>query len=169
MPVRTDLDLRSCCEANAVCMTGTTKSSLKLPIIRSKSLKMLLRLGTAGISCSRRRTVLTSASVRPWSRQLYTRSPQPTSFLLTRRRTSSALPLLQTLRTSSSSSAPPDVATELVHPSPSTALDKLLPTWAAPAKPYLLLTRIDKPIGSILLYWPCGTSSLAPPPALSGP
>lgn len=35
-------------------------------------------------------------------------------------------------------------------------LDKVLPGWAAGAKPYLLLTRIDKPIGSILLFWPCG-------------
>lgn len=53
---------------------------------------------------------------------------------------------------------------ELVHPAtppPAIApkrdiLDKVLPRWAAGAKPYLLLTRIDKPIGSVLLYWPCG-------------
>jgi 4-hydroxybenzoate polyprenyltransferase len=40
-----------------------------------------------------------------------------------------------------------------------TVLDKVLPKWAERAKPYLLLTRIDKPIGSILLFWPCGESS----------
>jgi 4-hydroxybenzoate polyprenyltransferase len=39
-----------------------------------------------------------------------------------------------------------------------TILDKYLPTWASGAKPYLLLTRIDKPIGSLLLYWPCAWS-----------
>ncbi|KAL7419608.1 Para-hydroxybenzoate--polyprenyltransferase, mitochondrial precursor (PHB:polyprenyltransferase) [Cryptotrichosporon argae] len=37
-------------------------------------------------------------------------------------------------------------------------LDKVLPSWAAGAKPYLLLTRVDKPIGSILLFWPCAWS-----------
>lgn len=56
------------------------------------------------------------------------------------------------------------IEAELVHPAtppPAIAptrdiLDKVLPRWAARAKPYLLLTRIDKPIGSVLLYWPCG-------------
>jgi hypothetical protein len=78
----------------------------------------------------------------------------------------------QTIRSSSSAPHPttsrstmPDIATELVHPiqppakpsAPPTILDRILPKWAVKAKPYLLLTRIDKPIGSILLFWPCGT------------
>lgn len=46
--------------------------------------------------------------------------------------------------------APPEVA-----PVPGTILDKFLPKWAEGAKPYLLLTRFDKPIGSALLFWPC--------------
>jgi len=57
------------------------------------------------------------------------------------------------------------IASELTHPLPppitqtqTSILDKYLPTWAAGAKPYLLLTRIDKPIGSLLLYWPCAWS-----------
>lgn len=56
------------------------------------------------------------------------------------------------------------IAAELAHPiTPSPAatpdvLDRILPTWARDAKPYLQLIRIDKPIGSVLLFWPCGTS-----------
>ncbi|ORY23423.1 UbiA prenyltransferase family-domain-containing protein [Naematelia encephala] len=64
--------------------------------------------------------------------------------------------------TSASSRAQPlDIASEIHDPirsqptAPPTVLDKILPAWASKAKPYLLLTRIDKPIGSILLYWPC--------------
>lgn len=61
----------------------------------------------------------------------------------------------------------PPVSAVLLHPAdppppltPTTdILDKVLPGWAAGAKPYLLLTRIDKPIGSILLFWPCGMST----------
>ncbi|WVW79969.1 4-hydroxybenzoate polyprenyl transferase [Kwoniella bestiolae CBS 10118] len=61
------------------------------------------------------------------------------------------------------SSPHPSVTSELIHPqtggsetlpAPKSILDKL-PGWAAPAKPYLALTRIDKPIGSLLLFWPC--------------
>lgn len=61
----------------------------------------------------------------------------------------------------------PRVSTELVHPKeqqqqlpaqPPTVFDKILPQWAQGAKPYLYLTRLDKPIGSVLLYWPCGAS-----------
>nr|XP_018264530.1 4-hydroxybenzoate polyprenyl transferase [Kwoniella dejecticola CBS 10117]OBR86688.1 4-hydroxybenzoate polyprenyl transferase [Kwoniella dejecticola CBS 10117] len=56
----------------------------------------------------------------------------------------------------------PSVSAEIIHPtspsiainSPKSILDKL-PKWAAPARPYLALTRIDKPIGSLLLFWPC--------------
>lgn len=29
-------------------------------------------------------------------------------------------------------------------------------------RPYLYLTRIDKPIGTMLLFWPCSTSLLSP-------
>ncbi|WRT65532.1 4-hydroxybenzoate polyprenyl transferase [Kwoniella shivajii] len=43
---------------------------------------------------------------------------------------------------------------EVSPPAPKSILDKL-PKWASPAKPYLALTRIDKPIGSLLLFWPC--------------
>jgi hypothetical protein len=42
-------------------------------------------------------------------------------------------------------------------PAPSSILDRL-PAFAKPIKPYLELTRIDKPIGTLLLYWPCGES-----------
>lgn len=38
---------------------------------------------------------------------------------------------------------------------PKTWLDKL-PSVLQPVKPYLELIRIDKPIGTLLLYWPCG-------------
>ncbi|TYJ57714.1 4-hydroxybenzoate polyprenyl transferase [Cryptococcus floricola] len=43
---------------------------------------------------------------------------------------------------------------EVLPPTAPTIIDKLVPKWAEKAKPYLYLTRIDKPIGSILLYWP---------------
>ncbi|RSH84364.1 Para-hydroxybenzoate--polyprenyltransferase, mitochondrial precursor (PHB:polyprenyltransferase) [Apiotrichum porosum] len=39
-------------------------------------------------------------------------------------------------------------------PAPESWVDRVLPAWAAPAKPYLYLLRLDKPTGSILLYWP---------------
>lgn len=41
-------------------------------------------------------------------------------------------------------------------PAPPSILDRL-PSFAKPIRPYLELTRIDKPIGTLLLYWPCGT------------
>jgi hypothetical protein len=41
---------------------------------------------------------------------------------------------------------------------PRTWVDRL-PTKA---QPYLYLTRIDKPIGTLLLFYPCGASSAAP-------
>ncbi|WVQ79053.1 4-hydroxybenzoate polyprenyl transferase [Cryptococcus sp. DSM 104549] len=59
---------------------------------------------------------------------------------------------------------PASIASEVVDPAtpappaPPTILDKVLPKWAEKAKPFLLLTRIDKPTGSILLYWPCAWS-----------
>ena len=37
---------------------------------------------------------------------------------------------------------------------PTTWVDKLPPT----VRPYLYLTRIDKPIGTLLLFYPCGSS-----------
>ncbi|KAK6907171.1 4-hydroxybenzoate polyprenyl transferase [Kwoniella mangroviensis CBS 8886] len=55
----------------------------------------------------------------------------------------------------------PSVTSEIIHPqsplsepAPKSILDNL-PRWASPAKPYLALTRIDKPIGTLLLFWPC--------------
>lgn len=44
-----------------------------------------------------------------------------------------------------------------IAPPPKTWLDRL-PSALQPIKPYLELTRIDKPIGTWLLYWPCGKS-----------
>ncbi|WVQ73751.1 4-hydroxybenzoate polyprenyl transferase [Cryptococcus sp. DSM 104548] len=44
---------------------------------------------------------------------------------------------------------------EVLPPAAPTIIDKLVPKWAEKAKPYLYLTRIDKPIGSALLFWPC--------------
>jgi hypothetical protein len=57
-------------------------------------------------------------------------------------------------------SAPPFVepAFTTIAPSPKTWLDRL-PSALQPMKPYLELTRIDKPIGTWLLYWPCGEYS----------
>lgn len=52
----------------------------------------------------------------------------------------------------------PSVKDEIITaapPAPSSILDRL-PAFARPIKPYLELTRIDKPIGTLLLYWPCG-------------
>jgi len=43
---------------------------------------------------------------------------------------------------------------------PRTWVDRLPPK----AQPYLYLTRIDKPIGTLLLFYPCGASSAAPGP-----
>jgi hypothetical protein len=40
------------------------------------------------------------------------------------------------------------------------------PSWIeslpSRARPYLYLTRIDKPIGTMLLFWPCSTSLITP-------
>ncbi|WWC87722.1 4-hydroxybenzoate polyprenyl transferase [Kwoniella dendrophila CBS 6074] len=58
----------------------------------------------------------------------------------------------------------PSISSEILHPqsspisnelpAPKSILDNL-PKWLSPAKPYLALTRIDKPIGTLLLFWPC--------------
>lgn len=65
---------------------------------------------------------------------------------------------------------PPGFTSELVKPAlserpqaPPSILDKVVPKWAEKAKPYLHLIRIDKPIGSILLFWPGGGSTRGPP------
>jgi hypothetical protein len=74
---------------------------------------------------------------------------------------------LRTVRFNSSLSQPPTpppgFTSELLKPAPSerpqappSILDKVVPKWAEKAKPYLHLIRIDKPIGSILLFWPGG-------------
>ncbi|KAJ9116684.1 hypothetical protein QFC20_000618 [Naganishia adeliensis] len=42
-------------------------------------------------------------------------------------------------------------------PAPPSILDRL-PSFAKAIRPYLELTRIDKPIGTLLLYWPCAWS-----------
>jgi hypothetical protein len=47
-----------------------------------------------------------------------------------------------------------DAAVTAIAP-PVTILNKL-PKFMHPAIPYLELTRVDKPIGTLLLYWPCG-------------
>lgn len=74
------------------------------------------------------------------------------------------------LRTSSTSTKPDfalndkpvtsAIAHDLADPkrpeAPETLFDRVLPKWAMGAKPYLLLTRIDKPNGAILLFWPGG-------------
>ena len=44
------------------------------------------------------------------------------------------------------------------NPTPETWVDRL----PEKVRPYLYLTRIDKPIGTLLLFYPCGTS----PPSL---
>ncbi|GFZ42733.1 4-HB polyprenyltransferase [Saitozyma sp. JCM 24511] len=99
--------------------------------------------------------------------------PRLSSSLTARTRTrpslSLALPSTPTralVVSSAHRSSPPHSAfSELVHPSPPpppiappTILDTALPKWAEGAKPYLLLARVDKPIGSVLLYWPCAWS-----------
>jgi len=50
-----------------------------------------------------------------------------------------------------------ETAGAAIAPSPKTWLDRL-PASLQPIKPYLELTRMDKPIGTWLLYWPCGES-----------
>ena len=52
------------------------------------------------------------------------------------------------------SKLPDHVMTTAIAP-PRTFIDRL-PKVLLPIKPYLELTRIDKPIGTWLLYWPCG-------------
>ena len=47
-------------------------------------------------------------------------------------------------------SAPAAVSTSLI--------ERWTPAWASGAKPYLHLMRLDKPAGTLLLYWPCGES-----------
>ncbi|RXK41357.1 4-hydroxybenzoate polyprenyl transferase [Tremella mesenterica] len=41
---------------------------------------------------------------------------------------------------------------------PKSIIDRFVPEWAAGVRPYLHLMRLDKPIGWILLYWPCAWS-----------
>lgn len=139
---------------------------------------MLHRLGRAVSSAPCRRVVpVLIRSAKPGQLHIPTRS---LVFLAAQRhlRTSTqpqshTYPRLNNIpsRPSSSYSTQPDLVTELAQPSPGppTILDRVLPSWAARAKPYLLLTRIDKPIGSILLYWPCGTSLQLDSPSTSFP
>jgi 4-hydroxybenzoate polyprenyltransferase len=53
-------------------------------------------------------------------------------------------------------------ATSQLAVSSKTWVDRLPPT----VRPYLYLTRIDKPIGTLLLYYPCGTFLYRPRLAL---
>jgi hypothetical protein len=41
---------------------------------------------------------------------------------------------------------------------------RIVSSLPARAKPYAYLARLDKPVGSWLLYWPCGLSPLTHPP-----
>ena len=100
------------------------------------------------------------------------RAPTPLRPMLSTLR---PLPQLTSLRFNSSIPPKPPLplpgfASELVEPAPGprpmappSLLDKVVPKWAEGAKPYLHLIRIDKPIGSLLLYWPGGelSSSIA--------
>ncbi|WWC99135.1 4-hydroxybenzoate polyprenyl transferase [Kwoniella sp. B9012] len=118
---------------------------------------------------------------RSFQKSFFNASFRPTfasSSRLTRPSSSSSIRLLSTTRpsfdtntnipsspsqiTRKDSNAPhPSVTSEIIHPqsplsepAPKSILDNL-PRWASPAKPYLALTRIDKPIGTLLLFWPC--------------
>ncbi len=68
-------------------------------------------------------------------------------------------PFQDHIRWSSSQTGPVEASSSKTHVTiaepPVTFIDKL-PRWARRAKPYLLLIRLDKPIGTMLLYWPCG-------------
>lgn len=132
---------------------------------------MLQSIARAGPSrlpalCLRRPVSTSTSLLRPvpsFARPITTsRSPKLTSPTFpSRLRT---IPIILR-RTSASTSPPGPLVSELADPKagtlpplPPTALDRFLPKWAEPAKPYILLTRFDKPIGSALLYWPCGAS-----------
>ncbi|WWD16689.1 4-hydroxybenzoate polyprenyl transferase [Kwoniella shandongensis] len=119
--------------------------------VLSASRSSSVHFRTAAFSSNPKRTTPTILSTLSPTRRLTTPSPP----------SSSKPPSL------SSTSIPPGASSELVDPTSSTPvttpaapniLDKILPRWAMGAKPYLLLTRIDKPIGSILLFWPCAWS-----------
>ena len=62
--------------------------------------------------------------------------------------------LLGTVKTDSTSPSPSTPSTESLSLPPTTWVDRLPPK----IRPYLYLTRIDKPIGTLLLFYPCGKS-----------
>ena len=64
--------------------------------------------------------------------------------------------LLGTVKTDSASPSPSTTSTESLSLPPTTWIDRLPPK----IRPYLYLTRIDKPIGTLLLFYPCGKSKL---------
>ncbi|WVN85824.1 4-hydroxybenzoate polyprenyl transferase [Cryptococcus depauperatus CBS 7841] len=106
---------------------------------------------------------LASSTRSSLSSRLYVGHPQAptlsTLFKTTRILTTSSSPAPTSLNVLAQPKPVPNAlpSTESIGAAP-TVLDKIVPKWAEKAKPYLYLTRIDKPIGSILLYWPCAWS-----------
>ena len=62
--------------------------------------------------------------------------------------------------TSTSSTTDPIAALAPSQPPPKSWVERT----PQKLRPYLYLARIDKPIGTLLLYYPCGTSPLRPRP-----
>lgn len=61
-------------------------------------------------------------------------------------------------------------ATRFTVPFRNTSMAVLVEKAPSEVKPYMKLMRIDKPIGSWLLFWPCGWSlGLAAPPGVPFP
>ncbi|OCF32368.1 4-hydroxybenzoate polyprenyl transferase [Kwoniella heveanensis BCC8398] len=92
------------------------------------------------------------------SRRLFTSTPRSRQIL------SDETAKVKISSTSSSSHPHPSVIpSEIIEPKApvptktQSLLDKL-PGWAKPARPYLDLMRVDKPIGTLLLFWPCAWS-----------
>ncbi|WVQ94552.1 4-hydroxybenzoate polyprenyl transferase [Kwoniella sp. CBS 9459] len=137
------------------CFASARGSSLSL------SSRLPHRLFSSSTSATYRYSCLSAARPAPFiSRQS------------SRRRLSTDERVKSSLATSTSSPHPSVIPSEIIDPksppAPASAsasvptktqslLDRL-PGWAKPARPYLDLMRVDKPTGTLLLFWPCAWS-----------
>lgn len=103
----------------------------------SKMIPLLARSACARTGLGRTLQAVRASAVRFQS----TRPPTPA--------------LASKVATTTLSSPPPNPAPLAA---PTTAFDRFIPSWAERAKPFLYLLRLDKPIGAILLFWPCAWS-----------
>ncbi|KAH8407151.1 hypothetical protein KR222_009371 [Zaprionus bogoriensis] len=119
------------CTAAAATTTTTTTTAKHMPAVPARVLIGLHTHASAGATLSDYRRLLLREHMASWT-------------------------LLQRTTTTLSAPAPAPASDKQSNP-PQKSLP-LLQELAAATKPYAQLMRIDRPIGTYLLFWPCGWS-----------